>query len=181
MKTLSQILILSLVVMLSQCAKDADPCEGKICLNGGHCVDGTCQCMAHYEGGLCEDQSTPSKIIVTKVTVTKFPATDLNGAGWDVSSGPDIVPTINGEYIGDTAFTDATQNQYDFTPITQLELLPLTQYQIHLVDYDSPDPDDDMGGYTFKPYKDTNGFPATLELSSTSSQVAFTLSVTYVF
>jgi hypothetical protein len=180
-KILSSILLFA-VILLSNCKED--PCEGKTCLNGGTCVDGVCQCADHYEGASCADQETPAKVIITKIVVTKFPATEASGGGWDLSSGPDLIPIIaysNDEYdyVGNAYAENATPGSYTFTPITQLQLSPLTLYGIALVDYDDTDPDDIMEGFDFTPYSDSNQFPEIIELKG--AKVEMSVFVKYTF
>jgi hypothetical protein len=178
---ISYFLLALSVIILSNC-KD-DPCDGKICLNGGTCVDGTCQCTGHFEGSTCADETVPSKVIITKIVVTQFPATESGGGGWDVSSGPDLIAAIsinnNADYIGDTYFEDAAQgSSYTFTPLTQLELSPLTVYPLALLDYDDT-VDDVIAAFNFKPYEAGEKFPAQIPL--TGNGVTMTVFVTYKF
>lgn len=61
MKNLFPLLLLCLA-MAASCQKEEptpDPCEDAVCLNGGTCVNGTCNCVAPYAGPHCEtDTST---------------------------------------------------------------------------------------------------------------------------
>ncbi len=175
------------LLLFASCKKDdpIDPCENITCLNGGTCVNGECNCPTGYTGPDCGEQKTPSKIRISKIRVTRFPATD-NGAGWDLTSGPDIFVTM--EYNGSDIYThpefyqnaDPSQN-YDFTPNINLNMdHPTDTYIIRLNDYDDFDPDDFMGGIQFIPYSDGNDFPATLFLDA-GGDVAFEISVVYTF
>ena len=63
---------------------------------------------------------TPTKIRITKIEVTDFPATDENGAGWDLLSGADIYPVIlkgsNVLWTSSRYFEDASPSSlYSFT------------------------------------------------------------------
>ncbi|GAB4261720.1 MAG: hypothetical protein Kow0027_29260 [Saprospiraceae bacterium] len=128
---------------------------------------------------------TPSKIRVTNIRVTKFPATD-NGAGWDLTSGPDIYVTMsyNGSLIYDSPsfYQNADPSQvYDFMPNSNLNLTnPTDTYEIDLYDFDDLDADDFMGGIQFVPYQDGNHFPSKLIIDA-GGKVAFELSVVYTF
>jgi len=117
--------------------------------------------------------------------VTKFPATD-NGAGWDLTSGPDIYITLfynqNIVYQHSTHYSDASPNDsYDFHPDINLYFdNPLDEYSIVLYDFDSFDSDDFMGGVRFTPYFNTNNFPNILYIDA-GGEVSFEVSVNYVF
>lgn len=213
-------LIALLSIVLTSCKKD--PCEDKICLNGGACVDGTCLCTSGFTGGSCEtaltpdlcagvscvnggycangacvcpqgftgancsQQVTPNSMRITSIKVTRFPATD-NGAGWDLTSGPDIYPNLS---LGATVVWDSPNYNenanpslvYTFTPSPAIVLSnPTSQYTLRLYDYDDLDADDFMGGVNFTPYSSTNGFPSEINLDPPGGPVAFQITVSYVF
>ena len=175
-------------VLISSCKKETkDPCEGITCLNGGTCANGSCNCPQGYSGSNCSQQLTPTKVTITKVQVTRFPATDAGGAGWDPTSGPELYPKISlGSstiYSSSTYYIDASTSlvPYDFTPSPYIELTsPTSQYTIEAYDYDTLDPDDWMGGIYFYPYSSTGGFPSTIIIDGGGS-VAFKLYVTYTW
>jgi hypothetical protein len=65
--TLAAVLICFGLVLFSSCEKKAidynettkiRPCDNVICLNGGSCSDGYCQCPEGYEGVKCETRWT---------------------------------------------------------------------------------------------------------------------------
>ncbi len=172
------------VLALNSCKKVVpDPCDGVICLNGGTCVNGQCDCPNGYTGPDCSNQITPSKIRINNIRLTKFPPTD-NGAGWDLTSGPDIYIVI--EYNGSIIYNHPTYYQnadpsltYDFKPSTNLNLTnPADNYIIRLYDYDDFSTDDYMGGIEFVPYYDGNNFPGNIDIDA-GGTVAFELSVSY--
>lgn len=178
-----------LSIAFTGCKKDddpKDPCEGITCLNGGHCVNGQCLCAEGYTGADCSQQATPSKVRITKVEVTKFPATD-NGADWDDflegPAEPDIYPMlVEGTSIiwnCPSYIPNASQSIYSFTPDVPIDLNPTTQYTIHLYDYDTVTDDDFIEGVTFTPYHSLNGFPITRTLDA-GGRVAFKIYMTYV-
>jgi len=123
---------------------------------------------------------------ITSITVTSFPATD-GGAGWDLTSGADIFPILS---LGGTTLWNSPNyvtnanpsNEYLFTPSPSIVLSsPTSQYTLRLYDYDSPSPDDYMGGVNFTPYNSTSGFPTTINLAPSGAAVTFRLTVSYVW
>lgn len=186
---MKRLLTLSLFVIgsfvFNSCSKD--PCDAIVCLNDGYCANGQCVCPPGYSGADCSQQVTPVQMRITKIEVTKFPATTSNGAGWDLGSGPDIYPEL---YLGNNFvwtsvnyFTNATQGQiYEFTPNTPIVLNnPSSEYTMRLYDYDDLDPDDFMGGIIFAPYRNNgNGFPKERVIDA-GSNLAFKLHFTYIW
>lgn len=195
MKKLWHVFLFSLlVVSTNSCTKDekedpivktpivVDPCANTTCLNGGYCANGDCVCPEGYSGADCSQQVTPSTIRVTSIKVTGWSPTD-NGAGWDLTSGPDIYVQI--QRSGTTIYTSGTytdaSNQLNFN--TNIELTGVNStYSILIYDDDSLDSDDYMGGFTFTPYSSNNDFPSVLTIQNSSiNNLKFELNVTYTF
>lgn len=188
---MKKIILLTLAIIgitiNNSCKKDdpkpSDPCQNITCLNGGYCANGQCVCPKGYTGANCSQQVTPSQMRITKIEVTRFPATD-GGAGWDLTSGPDIYPTFSlGSstiWNSPTYYENANPSLvYEFIPNPAIVLSsPISQYTISLYDYDDLDADDFMGGINFTPYSSTGGFPTTRTIDAGGS-VAFRLTFTY--
>src|SRR5687767_4008987 len=88
MKTIhSIIIIIAVSVIIMSCAKDF--CDNSICLNGGTCIEGSCDCPEGFTGQFCDEQNTPDKIRVRTIQVTRFPGVN-EGVSWDSIDGPDI-------------------------------------------------------------------------------------------
>jgi len=192
MKNTLLILIASLSIMFSACKKKStttepvDPCANTVCLNGGTCVDGSCSCPTGYSGADCGTQKTPTKITITGIKVTKFPA--LSGTStWDplINTNPDIfVKVTQGANVLITSSTISnvtTQvnvlpgiNATDLTDIT-------TQLNIELWDEDTPpvDANDTMGNINFSIYNSTNHFPATMIVDN--GTITFEVSLQYTY
>ncbi len=193
-----RLFMLAFLLITFSCKKDnpdflitlsaPDPCANTVCLNGGHCVNGDCVCPEGYGGADCSQQITPRKIKITKIEVTKFPATTNNGGGWDASSGADIFPELSkGDAVlwkSSTYYENASpSNVYAFNINPAIDLTePQDQYIIRLYDYDSGlfESDDFMGGIIFTPYSKSNGFPSVLSLDANGG-VAFKLYLSYVW
>lgn len=125
-------------------------------------------CPNLYTGKNCDIQITPSFIRVLATTLTNFPPTD-NGAGWDLTSGPDIYIVIkqNGQVLLNTD-NDWKQNaspgiswQKPFSTIDAI-----SNITIEVWDYDDFDDDDFMGAIQGPIYTDTNGFPQFIDATS---------------
>lgn len=171
------------MTVISGCKKD--PCETTVCQNDGYCANGDCVCPEGFTGADCSQQETPDKIRITKIEITRFQATD-NGAGWDLSSGPDIYPELSkgstNLYSASTFYQNADPSSnysFDLNPAIDI-VSPNDQYTIRLYDFDDFDADDFMGGINFTPYSSNNGFPNTINLDA-GGDVSFTLYVDYVW
>lgn len=160
-------------------------CAATNCLNGGVCNSGICDCPPGYIGENCQTEISPASVKITRVDVIRFPGND-NGAGWDLTSGPDIYPKIiRGStvyYESPTAEYDANYNNdylFNINPAAQIANPTLT-YTIELWDYDQTDSDDYMGGLTFQFYNSGYGFPGTVILDG-GTDVAFKIYLQYQF
>ena len=98
----------------------------------------------------------PTSLKIVKVTVTNMPFIDGNGAGWDSFNGPDVFYQLtnnagtvfsSGNKYNDVVSASLPLSWTYSTPylITDLNI----QYNIQLYDYDTPDPDDYIGGAGF--------------------------------
>lgn len=185
MKNFLGISILTILILtINSCKKDA--CDSFVCLNGAHCANGACVCPQGYSGADCSQQLTPTSITITKIEITRFPATASGGGGWDPLSGPEIFPICSlgtsSIWSSPTYYSDATQGSYySFTPSPSIQLSnPSSLYTVALYDYDSTDPNDWMGGISFYPYSSALGFPATRTIDA-GGDVAFKLYLTYTW
>jgi hypothetical protein len=180
--------LLPMLVIVFSC-KPADPCASVVCQNSGTCGgNGLCACPAGYTGNFCEKQVIPRAIVIHSITVTKFPATKDNGAGWDLTSGPDIYVkvyegNVNLLWDSPTYFPDAVNTQtYKFTPATPIRLTDATKmYIIELNDYDSVTLSEriSVAGILFG--SDAKDLPAKMLLNANCATcpVSFELAVTY--
>lgn len=184
MKKLYPFLFLFSILLFTDCGKD-EPCKDIICMNGGVCASGICDCPDNYEDDDCAIQKTPSLVKITKIRVLAFPPMDA-GADWDLLDDPDIFIEIS--YNGQVIYTSGVygnadaQLEYEWTPITTLNLFaPEEEYNISLLDDDEMGLSEWMGGYWFIPYNDTNDFPSKIILYPTGEPIGFELDIEYEF
>lgn len=180
------IMMSTIALTFSSCSEEvADPCDGIVCVNGD-CVNGNCDCEQGWSGSDCSTQLTPTSMSITSIKITRFPATDSNGAGWDLFDGPDVYVQITGAggVIGiETGYIENAnpQQDYTFSPSswsTNNDFADVTsQYTISAYDYDGID-DDLLGGIYFTPYSTQGGFPTTQILDAGGS-VAFEVNYSY--
>lgn len=164
------LLILFMLILMLSCSKTED---------------GDDQCPIGFTGKNCDIQITPDSVIITKINVLRFPATNIQGQNWDADGNPDIFVQVwqNDEYIWSSSrvINNVTNDtNYNFIPTDTLALTdPLTQYAIQLYDKDD-DGDDYIGGMNFISYYDNNGFPDLLILDD-GGEVAFELNLEYTW
>jgi hypothetical protein len=139
-------------------------------------------CPEGYRGRNCDIEITPSKVSISKITVTNFATNDPNLSQWDVGSSADIYPVVTGEDINNvvwrsnTYYDNATPGiHYEFTPTAEVDLIyPDMYYRIGVYDYDGGtvfNEDDLVGSVSFKPYQIGLGFPEVITFSSGSTSV----------
>ena len=176
--------ITALLLFFLSCTKD-DPCMNMVCLNGGACTSGVCECPPGYTGTNCQEETAPSSMVIAKVRVTNWPQTN-NGAGWDFFDGPDLKIVIKDGtgtdiFESQTYFEDATSGQVlEFIPaaIVNIPQAPIT---IQLWDYDDGLGDDFLGGIIGSAYKSGQNFPQTITFTCPTCTVSFELDVLYYF
>ncbi|MES2762022.1 MAG: calcium-binding EGF-like domain-containing protein [Bacteroidota bacterium] len=165
----------------------ANPCANTMCLNGGTCVDGSCSCPTGYMGADCGTQKTPTKVTISAIKVTKFPAMD-GSVTWDptINTNPDMFAVI--KQGSTTLITTASSNNISAGATTVLsgvspyDVTNLTsQLNIELWDEDTPpiDANDSMGNINFSIYDSSNHFPTTLTVDNGTLTFEITLSYTY--
>ena len=174
------------------CSSDSDSdCVPTTCLNGGVSTsDCGCECLLGYTGYDCDSQVTPSRILITKIRVIKF--SNFDGVNsWDILGGnPDIyiklIKDTNPIYISGyypNAFSSET-SVYDFIPTAPIQITDVNApYIISLFDYDGAETpvsaDDNMGFVGFFLYSSTNGFPSTINVSTSTDSIKFELTLSY--
>ena len=162
--------------------QDFDPCYNITCLNGGTCLNGSCDCPTGYTGIDCSVLLTPISMTITKVTITDYPPTKSNGAGWDLTSGPDCFITINSgtsanqnDFVSGFTYTNATGADMDYNTGFPIIIPSLSSdWSIAVWDNDnSPDPDDLVGGVFFQPIDEVDGLPSSFQVSNASITAIF--------
>lgn len=116
------------------------------------------------------------KIWVRGLTVKDFPATEANGAGWDLFDGPDLYFTIS---HNNTVIYTHPQFVEDPTPSPYTLMHRKIRHAVTLWDYDDFDADDRIGGVEFTPYDERVGFVEEIPIKF--GEIEFTLTVDYIY
>jgi hypothetical protein len=173
-----------LFLLVAQSCKE-DECEDVTCRNGGTCVNGDCDCPPGFSGPDCSNLETPDVIRINSIKLLRFPQTEPDGGGWDLTSGPDIYVEVgrgSSSLLETGFFQNALISQtyeWDVSPALVITEPNLNHY-IDLLDFDDFDADDFMGGINFTPFDPARGFPNPIVID-VSSEVAFELDVEYVW
>jgi hypothetical protein len=189
MKKLMKLLgFLLFFAALSSCADDEtseNPCDDIICLNDGVCNGAGCNCPEGFTGGSCETRLAPRSIQITKITIKEFSNTD-NANSWDANGGaPDVYFTMlndNGTAIiyeqdVDTRFENAVSPTTLVVPLSTPIIVnnPSDSYNFILLDYDTFDADDLIGGFLGKLYFSGTTFDKVVEISFNGTTIEFEL------
>lgn len=155
-----------------------------MCLNGGVCLDGTCDCPTGFTGPSCHERAVPDKIRLTSVIIDRFPGMK-DGQEWDGSDGPDIFFRLydGSEPIAQPMllWENALQQPYRFF-INVIDMRNISGvHTMQLLDYDGIDITPDlMGAVDFIPFDPAKNFPETIVLDN-GGPVAFTITVDYLY
>ena len=202
MKTLfKKSIVLLLIFTIFSCSKDSatssSNCTPIPCLNGGVSrPDCGCNCPQGFTGTNCGTQITPTKILITKIRVTKFPNLKPDGTLWDAwaidpFTRPDIFPVLfdstgttilyKGSPTVQDAFSYGTDHFY-FIPSTPIQITnPTSSFYLYLYDEDSSTTQETMGGFYLSLYTSTTGFPTTIIYGQSTDVVGFELTLSYVW
>lgn len=169
----------------TQC-QNFDPCANITCYNGGTCANGLCNCPTGYSGSDCSTVLNPVSMTITSINVTNYPIVNASGGGWDLSTGADPYLAFSLGTSSSAAdwitnyYNNVTGNAIYYTLTTPKVITNLSaNWTLGCWDYDSPDPDNFMGGIYFTPNNYKSGFPSSFTISSAS--FSFTLYVTWQF
>lgn len=129
--------------------------------------------------------TSPTSVKITNVKLLGMPFTDGSGAGWDPVDGPDVYFTLS-DAADNILLTGSTFNNVSAIPPTLTWVIsPNYQisnfssiYKVRIMDYDSADPDDFIGGYQF-PFSSyaATGYPTTIILQTTGNPLKIELDV----
>ena len=120
---------------------------------------------------------------VLNVKVSAMPFINSNNASWDILNGPDLffkMETDNNAVIFNgtsSRINDISPASlplsWDFVNAYQITNLSVTHY-VTLYDYDTPDPDDEIGyvGFTMQDHK--SGYPKSI--TKTQNNITVTIS-----
>jgi len=179
----SLMILLLIAVSFLTCTK-SDQCKDSSCKNGGVCLNGDCDCPDNYHGVDCSEQTTPTNIIMNTITISSVPATD-NGAGWDLTSGPDIFVIITDLAGTELINTRSSFKQNSFNGFYQINwIIPdvTAFYNFSVYDYDDDlSADDFMGSIQSRLYSSTNGFPGVITLECAACVVSFSAPLVYTW
>lgn len=180
-------------VFASSCGA-GDPCETLDCVNGD-CIDGSCDCETGWEGELCDKESRPRQILITKMTLKKFPVDDL-GDAWDKEddgSNADVtilVKSLSGTLFEPTDIVNQVHEDADGSQAYEIDCsVKITDLDeeivFEIVDYDF----DDNFNVVFQfmnslktVFNDKyENFPTSISLSSSTGKAQIDLEVSYSF
>jgi hypothetical protein len=98
---------------------------------------------------------TPSRVFLDSLRVEQIPFVDGNGAGWDLTTGPDLIFELSngaGVLISSSSHDDLSPSSlpvgWYFSPEYQIQEWG-TNYDIDLYDYDAGSANDFIGGFRF--------------------------------
>lgn len=142
-------------------------------------------CALGFIGDNCDIQETPQSITLNSTDISNFPATKADGAGWDLSDGPDIYFKIM--LGGAVIYTSETKNdvlpgsELVFTDGTPFNFENVTDnYTVTFFDDDGILGSDEMGSFSINLYSSNNNFPNVITYTNPGgSSFVFSFHVDY--
>lgn len=142
MSSLNKIIPLLFFLALSSASCTKDLCRDTLCINGGQCLDGTCNCAPGYSGKHCDNYDLcynvtcpgtcefgeclpPEKAFITKIEVLRFPSFKAGNFPWDQEMPPNNLPDIFFHLIKDSVLAWVS-------PVLQYNASPNTVYAFTL-------------------------------------------------
>jgi len=178
-----QFMVALMLAFFSITSCQEDPCDNLLCVNGGICNEGKCDCPEGFGGSNCNEHLAPLSMRISFVTLTRYPATK-DGISWDETNGPDMFFKLYEDTfpIGKPLdlILDAAADQLFQFPISVIEMRNITtKHVMKLWDYEGFNlPPEYMGEVEFIPFHEESGRPDTLVLDI-GGAVAFMIGVTY--
>ena len=78
-----------------------EPCKNVICLNGGICIEGNCDCEDGWGGLDCSDQLIPDNYYFNHISVRVNDTLAPWGEPWDTGLIPNKYPDLEVILFGD--------------------------------------------------------------------------------
>jgi len=133
--------------------------------------------------------SPPTKVKITKVTITNMPFVDGSGSSWDFSSGPDvffkIIDQVNTVLFNGTSsiindvIVSMLPISWNFTTPFEITDFNVSRF-IDVWDYDTLDPDDNIGYVGFIMNNYTSGSnPYPLSVTETRNGITVKLDLVW--
>lgn len=126
---------------------------------------------------------TPGNVYLRQITINQIPFNDSQGAGWDLTTGPDVyIDVVSGGTIvvSSSVVYDVTQSQLpiQYTLSNPYQISNWSQqYRIDIWDYDDLSNDDYIGSvnFTINGINQANNYPTTSTIQNGQVRVTLTL------
>lgn len=170
--------------------EETDPCAEIVCLNDGFCANGLCNCPDGYGGSDCSIQQVPRSMVVKRITLEEWPATNLSGGAWDPISNTG--PEITFQFAEGTEVLDNSLPYTEVSPGTELTYFPDLEIEdvedklitVNIYDWDGDNDYQIMSTRSFILYNDVQNkdFPTILSVEPSGGwSISFTIEVEYRF
>lgn len=131
--------------------------------------------------------SAPTKVKITKLTISNIPFVDATGSSWDFSTGPDVFYNITDQtntiLASGSKINDVTTNllplTWNFTTPFEITDFNVSRF-VDVWDFDTPDADDNIGYVGFIMNEYTSGSdPYPSSIIKTQNGITVQLNLTW--